>query len=330
MPVTLDPRLQEIAEREEREKQEQAATAEALAAPVEELTPDSTPEVAIPAEEHNQEQVIEQQVPVDNRLFLDPTQAYRELVRLEQESEAVRNAIKTRTGRYAAKEYKPKLAELEHERNQLKQEIAQLKAQSLDEDELKERLLRDPEFRRQYDSINQPSGPDPRLQAVLESQFTEAVEEAEQYLPPEVLGRYVTALTQQGWYDYERNAQGQPTRALTPDEGMRRFQADLNRASINAIKQAQAPRPPMPNTPPPPPQASAPAPVAQVAEPAPAPIQPNLALASSSPDLTPNSVTRAAGAMTLGEYNDLSEPTKMKLFPEGLGAALESGKVYRD
>lgn len=328
MPVTLDPRLQEIAEREEREKQELATAAEAPVAPVDELTPDSTPETATP-EEQNQEQVTEtpDPAPVDNRLYIDPARGfYQELTRLEQEHADMRNAIKTRVGRQAAREYKPKIADIEVQLNELRAENARLKTQGLDEDEIKEKLLRDPQFRQQYDaSTAQNQGPDPRITATLEARFTDAIEEAEQQnLPPEVIGRYVQAMQGQ-WYDYERNAQGQPLRPYSPEEGIRKFERDLANATINHFKQKATVPPP----PPPAPVASAPAPVVSVPEPAPAPVsKPNQALAQSSPDLTPNSVSRGAGSMSLTDYNIMTPPEKMRLFPEGLQAALDSGKVY--
>lgn len=327
LAVTLDPRLAEIAEREVREKQEQEAVAQAPVSP-EESVPDATLETPDTAVEQNAEQVSEPvPAPIDNRLYIDPARSYQELTRLEQESEEVRNAIRTRVGRQAAKEYKPKLAELEHERNQLRAEIAQMKAQALDEDELKEKLFRDPAFRQQYDAQQRPQGPDPRVIAQLDARFNEAVEGAEQHLPPEIVGRYVQAMTQGQWYDYERNAQGQPLRPLSPEEGMRRFEADLNRAAINHIKQAQM-APPAAVAPP---QQAAPKPVAQNTEPAPAPVvKPNLALAGSSPDLTQNNVQRSAGSMSLADYSAMNPPEKMRLFPEGLQAAIDSGKIYRD
>ena len=328
MPVTLDPRLEEIAAREERERQEQVATAEALATPAE-PAPDLTLEPT-DAQEQNVEQVTEPEpAPLDNRLYIDPARGhYQELTRLEQEDAAIRNAIRTRVGREAAKSYKPKIAELEHQLNELRSENTRLKTSGLDEDEIKERLLRDPEFRRQYDSAATP-GPDPRAIAWFESAFSETVEEAEKYLPREVIGRYVQALQGQ-WYDYDRNAEGKPVSPtpLTREESMRRFQLDLNRASIQYVRQAQAA---VPSAPAPVAQAAAPAPVANPTEPAPAPVsKPNQALASSSPDLTPNSVHRAAGAMSVSDYRDLDTPTAMKLFPEGMQSALDSGKLFRD
>lgn len=303
-------------------------TAEALTSPSEVPAPDATPEPATTAEEQNQELVTTPEpAPVDNRLYIDPARGhYQELTRLEQEDEAVRNAIRTRVGRVAAREYKPKIAELEHERNQLRSELQRLKNESIDVEELKVKLL-DPEFRRQYDAANaQNTGPDPRTVAWFEASFTEAVEEAEKHLPPEILGRYTTALTQQ-WYDYERDAQGRPGRALTPEESMRRFQFDLNRASIQYVKQAATVPPPPP---PPPPKAEAPQPVSTIPEPAPAQAKVNPALAQSSPDLTPNSVQRAAGTMSLSDYNSKTPPEKIRLFPEGLQAAIDSGKVFVD
>lgn len=327
MSITLDPVLQRIAEREEREKQEQlAATQEPVqpTEPVAELPQE--PEVALV--EQPEEQVQEQPAPApDSRVFLDPARAYQELKRLEQENEQVRQALKTRIGREGAREWKPRLAEVEHERDQLRQEIARLKAGSLDEDELKERIYKDPEFRRQWEASQQPqAGPDPRQAAQVEAIFNEALEEAEQNLPPEIIGRYVQAL-QGTWYDAERDAQGRPVRALNPIEGIRKFQIDLSRAALNYAKQSAAPPPPAaPVIPPPtaaPKQEAPPAPVAT------APV-PNAALAASSPDLTPNSVNRAPGTMSITEYYQLNDPVKIKLFPEGLQAAIDSGKVYRD
>lgn len=332
MAVTLDPRLEQMAQREVVTEPEPVAVVEEIPATPAEALPDATLETPTEAVEQNAETVSAPEPAPDTRLFIDTSRGYyQELSRLEQENADIRNAIKTKTGRYAAREYKPKMAELEAQLNELRAENSRLKTQGMEVEELKTRLLEDPEFRRQYDAGNAAqNGPDPRLAAWFESSFNDAVEEAERDLPPQVIGRYVQALQGQ-WYDYARDAQGNPGRALTPQEAMTAFQRDLNSARIQYIKQAQQAL----ATPPPaaPVAQAAPAtpPVAPVPDPVPAQVsKPNQALSASSPDLTPNNVNRTAGSMSIADYKGLNPTERIKLFPEGLEAAIGSGKVYSE
>lgn len=328
MAVTLHPLLSRKAEETVQEEQETVAVAEAPEAPVE-LAPEPTSEVSANAESVIPEALVVEPEPApDPRRWIDPARGYyQELTRLEREDLEFKNAIRTRVGREAAKEWKPKVANLEAELAETRKQLQQERLKSLEPDEVKERLYQDPQFRKDYDQAN--NGPDAALireRARFEARVTGAVEFAEQHLPPGEIAKRVNAL-QRGAYDATRDQAGNVIRTLTPEESISWFERDLSAAAIAHIQQSQA-RAPEPSAPapaaPPQPQATAPAP-------APAPVKSNPALAQSSPDLTaPTQGRPASSGMSMSQYQMLSTPQKMQMFPKGLADALQTGAVYRE
>ena len=334
MAVTLHPRLSQMAEAKVQEEQEIVPVAEqAPEAPVE-LAPEPTSEVSAIAESSTPEALAEvtPEPAPDPRKWIDPSRGYyQELTRLEREDLEFKNALRTRAGRIAAAEYKPKVANLEAEAAELRKQLQQERLKSLEPEDIKERLYQDPQFRKEFDQSNAADPALIRQRAAFEARVSGAVDIAEQYLPPEEITKRVVAL-QRGAYDAVRDQAGNVVRTLAPEESLAWFERDLNGAAIAYVQQASAraaqppPAPAPAATPPPPPVATAPAPV-----PAPAPARSNPALAQASPDLSPNSGGRSPGAgISLREYGAMPTPEKLKRYPQGLEAALSSGAVYRD
>jgi len=335
LAVTLHPRLSQKAEETVQEEQENVPVAEvAPEAPVE-LAPEPTSEVSAIAESNTPEalEVSPAEPAPDPRKWIDPSRGYyQELARLEREDLEFKNALRTRAGRMAASEWRPKVANLEAEAAELRKQLQQERLKSLEPEDIKERLYQDPQFRKEFDQSNSVDPALIRQRAAFEARVTSAVDVAEQYLPPEQITQRVTAL-QRGAYDAVRDQAGNVIRALAPEESLAWFERDLNGAAIAYVQQASAraaqppPAPAPAATPPPPPVAEAPAPAPQ----APAPVKSNPALAQASPDLSPNHGGRSAGSgISLAEYSALSTPEKMKRYPQGLATALSSGAVYRD
>lgn len=327
MAVTLHPSLSRKAEETVQEEQEIAPVAEAPEAPVE-LAPEPTSEVSAVEESNTPEALEASPEPApDPRKWIDPTRYYQELMRLEREDLEFKNALRTRAGRMAATEWKPKVANLEAELAETRKQLQQERMKSLEPEEIKERLYQDPEFRKQYEANSGPDAALIRQRAAYEARVTSAVDFAEQHLPPEEITKRVNALSR-GIYDAVRDQSGNIVRTLTPEESLSWFERDLNAATINYVQQAnRAPAPAPAPAAAPQPQAAVPPPAPQ----APAPVKSNPALAQASPDLSPNTGGRSPGSgIALSEYSALTTPEKMKRFPQGLGAALSSGAIYRD
>ena len=322
MALAIHPLLAKEAEEKAAAQQEEAPVAEVAPEVPAEPVPDPTSEVSAP--EESAPETVAEEVVQERRVTLDPARYYQEIARLEQEDPEFRNAIRTRLGRKAAQEYRPKMADLEARLAEREAELQRLRAGSLGEEEIKERLLNDPEFRRTY-GVEPPNPQAIRERAALEVQRDSILESAEQYLSKDEIAPYVQA-AMRGVFDHEFDANGRPVRPLSPNESMLRFSAALNQAI-----QAKVATPRATPTPPPPPK-EVPPPVAEVvAAPAPVVEQPtaNIALAQSTPDLTANNSTRQAGVMQLAEYQRMNPPDQIRMFPEGLAAAMASGKIVR-
>lgn len=331
LAVSLHPLLSQKAEEMEQVDQEPTSVAEAPEVP-ETLAPEPTSDGL--ATESATPEAPGEELPAlapDVRKYLDPTRYYQELTRLEREDPEFRNALLTRVGRHAAKEWKPKLANLEAEVLELREKLRQEQLKSLEPDEVKERLYQDPEFRKQFDGQPNVNPALIRQRAAFEQRVNTAVEYAEQYLPSDQVAMRVQALSR-GAYDAVRDQAGNVLRVLAPEESLSWFERDLNAAAIAYVQQATARAAmPAPAAPAPVPQ---PAPVAVAPEQppaeAPAPVKSNPALAKASPDLSQNTSGRSAAGISLSEYRLMSTPDKMRLYPQGLEAALQSGAVYRD
>lgn len=324
LALTQHPLLQQEAEARAEEVQEEAPVAvEAPEAPVETST-EPTSEVVAPEGEEAPETVVE-----ERKVYLDPERYHQEIIRLEQEDEKFRNALRTKIGREAAKQYRPKLAELEARLAEREAELARVTQSTLTEDEIKDRLLSDPEFRRRFDS----KPPDPnqiRETALLQQQRDAILESAERFLTTEEIAPYVQAAASGVW-DHEFDAANRPIRRLTPQESMARFATALNTAiqqkhaksqvqtsaPVQAPKAASAP-------PPPPPAAPVAVPEAPAAVEAP---QPNVALAQANPDISSGNTIRQTSQLTMAQVRDMSPPDLVRLFPNGVAQAVAEGKI---
>ena len=326
MANQIHPRLVEIADAEA-----EAARVAALEAPIEqpsEPQPEAPSEpLATPAAESTEPAQPEP----EDFWRISKTDAYSDLLRLRDENPEARNLINTIAGRQAKLEHQKRIHELEEAVAERDARLMRLNVQSMDEEALKERLFRDPEFRRQYDAGV------PNVAALQErNAFTRAVDQAfaavAPVLPAERLGQYENAM-KSGWFDHHRDPQGRPVgQPLSAQESFALFQQSLftEAQQVGAQRQAAALQAQQART-----AAIAPAAVAPIAaqeavpQPKSAP-EPNLRLAQASPDMTSHSASPSSsiGIMPMAEYRQLSPPEKMRLFPEGLRDALRSGKVY--
>ena len=326
MAVTLHPSLSRKAEETVQAEEEQASVTEAPEAPVE-LAPEPTSEVSAVEESTTPEalEVTPEPAP-DPRKWIDPRQGYyQELTRLEREDLEFKNALRTRVGRQAASEWKPKVANLEAELAEARKQLQQERLKSLEPDEVKERLFQDPQFRKEYDQDN---GVDPSLirqRAAYEARVTQAVDFAEQHLPQDQIAMRVNAL-QRGAYDAARDQAGNVIRRLTPEESLSWFERDLNAAAIAYVKQSSAPAP----------AAAAPAPPQAIQTPppapAPAPVKSNPALAQASPDLSAPKSPRSGKSMLYSEYKKLNPAQRMALYRTSTDVerAFATGELIRD
>lgn len=324
-----------MAEAKVQEEQEIVPVAEqAPEAPVE-LAPEPTSEVSAIAESSTPEALAEvtPEPAPDPRKWIDPSRGYyQELTRLEREDLEFKNALRTRAGRIAAAEYKPKVANLEAEAAELRKQLQQERLKSLEPEDIKERLYQDPQFRKEFDQSNAADPALIRQRAAFEARVSGAVDIAEQYLPPEEITKRVVAL-QRGAYDAVRDQAGNVVRTLAPEESLAWFERELNGAAIAYVQQASAraaqppPAPAPAATPPPQPVATAPAPV-----PAPAPARSNPALAQASPDLSPARSSRSGKSMLYSEYKKLNPAQRMAIYKStaDVERAFENGDLIRD
>lgn len=336
MAVTLHPRLSQKAEETVQEEQENVPVAEsAPEAPVE-LAPEPTSEVSAIAESNTPEalEVSPAEPAPDPRKWIDPSRGYyQELARLEREDLEFKNALRTRAGRMAASEWRPKVANLEAEAAELRKQLQQERLKSLEPEDIKERLYQDPQFRKEFD---QPNIVDPALlrqRAAFVARVASAEDAAEQYLPPEEIAKHVGAL-RRGAYDAVRDQAGNVVRTLAPEESLAWFERDLSTAAIAYVQQeyaraAQPPPAPAPAaTPPPQPVAQAPAPAPQ----APAPAKSNPALAQAAPVILSPQSPRGGKSMLYSEYKKLNPAQRMAMYRTvaDVERAFETGDLIRD
>lgn len=289
-------------------------------AEAEEQVPEQEALVATPAEEAIPENA-EDQVADDDSYYirLDKRRLRQEFQRLQEEEKDVANILNTMVGNKAAQKYRPKIDELEAERASLQAQLRQLQYGSMPPDQLKERLLRDPEFARQYHTPT----PDPdalRQKHAVDRAFDQMYSSVEDHVSPEEMQKFRDAAIG-GWYDHQRDENGQPVRALSPVESLAAMQADISRFALAKVKntagivappEVSAARPPV------------------TAPPTRAPAQANPRLATASPDLTPSSGASKGGVrMKLSEYNQLSPPQRIALYPstEDFERARKSGEI---
>ena len=313
MDSQMHPLLREIEEQE-------ASAPEAVPSPE---TPDGPvapeAEVAAPAEESNQPEP-------EDFIKISRKAIYADLARLSEEDKEFQNNLNSLVGRKARREYKPKIDEMEAELAQFRAQAALAARQVTDPEALKERLLRDPEFRRQYDAPI----PDPdalRLQASLERSVDAIFDGVADVLPEDIQSKYREAITS-GHYDIQRDVNEQPVLVngqpllLTPTEALAQVANAVNRYARWHVGQRAAAAP-------------APAPAQAVSASVAVAERPvaNPALAAVTPDLSP--AGGGAGGqrrMSVAEYERLTPPQQIALYPraEELERALSSGELYRD
>ena len=336
MAVTLHPRLSQKAEETVQEEQENVPVAEsAPEAPVE-LAPEPTSEVSAIAESNTPEalEVSPAEPAPDPRKWIDPSRGYyQELARLEREDLEFKNALRTRAGRMAASEWRPKVANLEAEAAELRMQLQQERMKAMEPEDIKERLYQDPQFRKAFDQSNAANPDEIRRAAAAEARVMSAVDAAEQYLPWGEIAKRVNAI-QRGAYNVIRDQAGNVVRELTAEESLAWFERDLNAAAIAYVQQASAraaqppPAPAPAATPPPQPVAEAPAPAPQ----APAPAKSNPALAQAAPVILSPQSPRGGKSMLYSEYKKLNPAQRMAMYRTvaDVERAFETGGLIRD
>lgn len=267
--------------------------------------------VSIPQQDSTPAPVVES----DHFLKVDRRNLYAEIQRLANEDKEFANNFNAAVGRKAAREYKPQLTAKDARIAELEGTLRKMEISSMDEDQVAERLRTDPDFATRYHA--KPVDTNVIVQrARYEAMVDEAIATAEeQGVPAAVVQRYQRSL-ETGWFDYARDAQGNPLQPLAPEQSILAFQRGLmseavKLARVNAIlPQVAAPAGPVAPAPNPPP-ASPPPPVA--AKPA---AMPNPALAKASPDLAPAS--GGAGGrprVSLEEWHKMFPPERKALYP---------------
>lgn len=296
MPTDVHPLLRP---KEEIAETPVEAPVEEAEAPVEEI-----PEVPVAEKERR---VID----------LDAEDLYQQIVRYRSEDPRFANVYNTDVGRKAAKDYQPRITKLEADNARLQTRLREIEAQGMDEEAIKERLLNDPGFRRTY---GEAPGVDANL-IEMRGQLQAAIARVEEgvSLEPAQLQQF-QAMLYRGDFDAERDQAGRVIRQLSPNETIAWYSSYLHQQERAATK------PPAPQ-----PQE---APVAEVEvpqeEPAkPAP-KPNTRLAQLNPDLTPASTSTGPAKMALSEYQKLSPPQRIAMFPTGAEyeEARRNGTIY--
>ena len=283
--------------------------------PTEPVVP--TEPVATPAEESNPPEP-------DDFYKISRKATYADLARLSEEDKEFQNNLNSLVGRKARREYKPKIDELEAELAQFRARAAMAARQVTDPEVLKDRLLRDPEFRRQYDAPI----PDPdfiRMQSSLERSVDDIFDGVADVLPEDIQGKYREAIYS-GHYDIKRDANEQPILVngqplqLTATEALTQVATAVNRYARWYVGQGVA------TAPAPAPVGSAPTAVVD------RPVA-NPALAAVRPDITsPGGGAGGARRMSLAEYERLNPLQQIALYKtsEDLERAITSGELYRE
>ena len=255
---------------------------------------------------------------------------YAEIAQMAEQDPEVRNYLNSLVGRKARKEWKPKVDELEARVAAYELERHNQARQNMDPAAVKDRLLNDPEFARQFHA----PAPQPeviQMRAQIERAVDTVFDSVADVLPDEVSDKYRAAL-QGGHYDIARDAdenpvldsQGQPIRLSTLD-ALAQFQSAIGRQArwfaVNAAR-TRAPEP----------VASAPVQAAAVVSETPR-AKPNPRLSEATPDLSAGGgSSRGAARMKLSEYNALNPLQQIKLYPttSDLQRALDNGELYPD
>lgn len=289
------------------------------------------------------------EVPQDDVIVLRRAELYRQIEELQEADPAFRNVLNSYVGRKAKQRYEPEKARLEAELMQARRQLQELQLRSMSEEEIKERAVKDPAFRRQLDELAQPV-PDPSLVQSVQAAIAHAEDAVARYIPPEMLGQYQQML-RAGYFDREVLPNGQ-WRQLTVFESLAKYQNTLFNAAMQAARAsgqqfvppgatgAVAPPPPVPPPaapPPPPPQAQQPAKAGDAEEKgeeeqrkAPTP---NRRIAQMRPDTTaPAGRGSGLGRMSLSEFRRLSPPERLRMFPtvEDYERARAEGIIYDD
>lgn len=225
-------------------------------------------------------------------------------------------------GRKAAKEYQPKLTKLEADLARAQTRLREIEVSRMDEDEIKDRLLKDEGFRQSY----QKPQADPAL-IEMRGQIQAAIARVEESvdLEPNQVEAYRQMLLS-GAFDAERDAQGRPIRVLSPNETIAWYSSHLHNEA-RRFQQARTATPPA---------SQVEAPVAQVEAPQEPPAKPapkaNLRLAQLDADLTPGEPGGGSTTFRLSEIRKMAPPERLRHFPTGaaLQEAINKGTVLVD
>lgn len=308
-----NPLLREFEEQEARAAE---ATPETVV-PTEPVVPDAP--AGLPAEEPSQSEP-------EPFYKINKASTYADLNRLAEEDPEFRNNLNSLIGRKARREYKPRIDELEAQLAQFNAQATIAARSVTDPEAVKERLLRDPEFRRQYDAPI----PDPeflRVKSALERSLDDVFDAVADVVPDEVVTTYREAIIG-GHYDIKRDTNEQPVLGqdgqpilLSPYEALAQVTNAVNRQARYFMTQAAVKTAP----------ASAPVASAAPAAVADRPVA-NPALAAVRPDISTPSGGAGAGVqrMSTTEYNNLTPPQQIALYRTGadLERALASGELY--
>lgn len=241
--------------------------------------------------------------------------AYRQVQEFFENDPEFRHLGQTWVGRKAREtrqQYEAKVTELETQLAVAQAKVRENTLAALDPTEIAQKYYDDPEFRKVVDST--PGNPaDIARTASVRGAVNDIIDTVAHIIPPEVLQQQVMRL-QNGAYD-----------ALPPEQGLIRFNQDLNHLAGQYMAARQVP--------PPPPQAAQPAPPAPAAAPAPAPATPNPALAAAGPDVSAPSVP--ASGMAVYKMSDVKTwppPKRYEVWPNqgDFERDVASGKVVMD
>lgn len=256
--------------------------------------------------------------PVRRVIDLDAETLYSDIQRYQREDPRFANVFNSAVGRKAAQQYQPQLTKLQADLARATNRLEQLETQGMSEDDLKDRLLKDEGFRQTFG--NKPKVAPEAIE--MQGQFQSAIAMAEEavvgVLPPERIQVIQQALYN-GAFDAVRDQQGNVVRQLSPQESLTWYSSALHQeAQQRAIK---------PLAPPPPPPVAA---AAKTEEPTIAPPKANTRLAELSPDLTTGSPQTGAPRMSRTDYQALTPPQRIALFPNAgdYESARQRGDIY--
>ena len=292
---------------------------EVIEEPAAEVDPLEGGEAEAPVLETPEAPVAETVQPERRIIDLDSPNLYADIARWQNEDPRFSNQLNSLAGRHAARKYQPEMTKLQADLARANQRLQQLETQGMDEDAVKERLLKDPAFRSSYGKTEQIAPEVIELRGQIESAIAMAEDSVAGSLPPEVIQGF-NSMLREGRFDAVRDARGQVTRQLSPQETLAWYGSALHQeAQKRNVKSEPAP-------PPPPPPAAA----VVAEEPIKTAPKANTRLAQLSPDLTSSASQTGSARMAWSDYQKLNPLEKMALYPtaDDVQAARQRGDLY--